>query len=138
MPLFSGVKCINPEAEEGQYFGYSTLEFETKSEHGTFDLSTGSFTVKTAGIYQFNFSGFVKTDKDNQTHCFAIKVGEAVKSCFYAHSASVKQEFQTVSLSALFPLKVGERVSVDLSEGKLYQNEPDFMTRFYGIFLAEK
>jgi len=104
------VKCINPEAEEGQYFGYSTLEFETKSEHGTFDMATGIFTVKTAGIYQFNFSGFVKTDKDNQTHFFAIKVGEDVKSCFYVHSASLKQEFQTVSLSALFPLKVGERV----------------------------
>ncbi len=73
------MKCINPEADEGQSFGYSTLEFETKSDHGTFDMATGIFTVKTAGIYQFNFSGFVKTDKD-KIFCeaplgFGISVG---------------------------------------------------------------
>lgn len=133
VPVFSVVKCINPAPARGQSFGFSSREFQDKKEHGKFDLSTGIFTVKTAGIYQFNFSGHVTTDPISTEHYFVLKVDDVVKDVSFTRLFSSTEEFQRVSLSAVLKLKTGEKVGVFVSAGKLYEGVPEFQTRFSGI-----
>ena len=136
-PSFSAFKCANSEAPEGHSIGYANLDFETKGEHGSFHLSTGIFSVKTAGIYQLNFSGHVATNKDGHTHCYTIRVDGVVKAVYYSHTPTDEEWYQPVSLSALLPLKSGEKVGVYLGVGKLYEGFPQFITRFSGILLGK-
>jgi len=137
VPVFSALKCANSEEAEGQSIGYAKVDFETKVEHGSFHLPTGIFSVKTAGIYQFHFSGHVATDQDVHTHCFTIRVDGVVKAVFYSHTPTDETWYQPVSLTALLPLKSGERVGVYIGVGKLYEGFPQFLTRFSGILLGK-
>ena len=59
IPVFSVKKCTNPNAVKDQSFAFSATDFMTESEHGDFELSTGIFSVKTPGVYQFQFTGHV-------------------------------------------------------------------------------
>ena len=85
IPVFSANKCRNPldlltsifrpimrkstggraprpvpKATPG-LLGFAVIE-TASSKHGTFDLANGKFTVKTAGVYLFHFSGYYLTN----------------------------------------------------------------------------
>ena len=71
IPVFSVKKCTNPNAVKDQSFAFSATDFMTESEHGDFELSTGIFSVKTPGVYQFQFTGYMLSTL-NQHQSFDI------------------------------------------------------------------
>ena len=93
--------------------------------------------MKTAGIYQFNFSGHVTTDLVSTEHYFVLKVDDVVKDVSFTRLFSRIEEFQRVSLSTVLKLKTGEKVGVFVSAGKLYEGVPEFQTRFSGILFLK-
>ena len=58
-PVFSVKTNTNVDTRNNQLVPFSLPDFSTLSEHGDFDLTTGIFTVKTAGMYQLNFNVLV-------------------------------------------------------------------------------
>lgn len=138
IPIFSARNCLNPASFKGTSFAYSALDFDTKEEHGLFDQSSGIFTAKTAGFYQFNFNGHVFVDGRNFVHQFLLKVDGIIKAVSYTHFSSLETTaYIPVSLSALVPLKTGEKVGVFVGyAGKLYEAPPTYVTRFCGILVA--
>lgn len=149
VPVFSAVKCINPDAAKGQSFGYSSLEFDTEIQHGIFDLKTGIFTVKTPGFYQFNFSAHVKFCSSSQygkkQHtrnrielCVDGEAKAGSYSCRPPLTSSSDLYYQPVCISAHLLLKFGEKVGVYITEGKTTDWPPSYPTRFSAILLAPK
>ena len=137
VPVFGAANCINPDAFQGQSFGFSALEFDTKREHGSFKLKTGIFTVKTPGLYLFNFSAHVSTFSSCRSHCISLKVDGIVKAVFDTKTSAHEKEYQAVVLSALVPLKTGGKVGVYLTEGKLFQlGTEGHVARFSGILFG--
>jgi len=116
---------------------FYSLEFDTKTEHGDFDIKTGIFTVKTSGIYQFNFNGHAKmSTRNDRTHHFELRVNDKVKASFYISSKSEADGYQPVDLSALLNLNKGDSVGVFRVVGQLYEHyESNFFTRFSGTLL---
>jgi len=137
VPVFSAFQCANSKAPQGQSIGFAAFDFETKDEHGSFHLPTRIFSVKTAGIYQFNFSGHVTTNRDGHFHCFTIRADGDVKAVFYLLTPTDEEWNRPVSLSALLPLKTSEKVGVYLGAGKLDEGFPQFITSFSGILLSK-
>ena len=137
VPVFGAANCINLDAFKGQSLGFSALEFDTKTEHGSFKLKTGIFTVKTPGFYQFSFSGHVSTFSSIRYSCISLKVDGIVKAVFDTKTSAYEKEYQAVALTALVPLKTGEKVGVYLTEGQLFQlGTEGHVARFSGILLG--
>lgn len=85
IPVFSANKCRNPDdlltpifrirarkstggrraprppRVEPGLLGFALID-TASNKHGTFDLANGKFTVKTAGVYLFHFSGYYMTN----------------------------------------------------------------------------
>jgi len=109
-PVFSVKNCSNPGAGPNQSLAYSNLEFETRTDHGEFDLKTGIFTVTTAGIYQFQFSGHVQC-VNSTSNRLELRIGSSkVATCLNSYSEGYQQE----NISALLSLKSGQKVGVFL------------------------
>ena len=141
VPVFAAKKCINPDALHGESFGFSSLEFETKEEHGSFDLPTGIFTAKTAGIYQLNFSGHVLVDELTECHHFILKVDNTnytIKAVFFSRLSPIHdlKLFQPAVITSVVSLKSGQKVGVYVNVGQIYQGLPSFVTQFSGILYA--
>ena len=121
-PVFSVKNCSNPGAGPNQSLAYSNLEFEIRTEHGDFDLKTGIFTVKTAGIYQFQFSGHVQC-VNSTSNRLELRVGSSkVATCL---NNSYSEGYQQANISALLSLKSGQKVGVFLISGKLMDTSPN-------------
>ena len=92
IPVFSVKKCINPSASKGQSFAYSSVDFKSDTEHGDFELSTGIFSVKTPGIYQFQFNGYIEKNlNESIPSCnfqFELRVDGIMKPSSYTSAAS--------------------------------------------------
>ena len=134
-PVFSAKICTNPSSSKGTCFSYSELDFDTKEEHGEFDLSPGIFTVKTAGIYQFSFSGHVYIDAKNTVHKFVLRVCGKTQASYFIQSSTETNGVPPVFLSALLPLNIGAQVGVYLGAGRLYESG-HYVTRFSGILFG--
>ena len=102
-------------------------------EHGDFDLSSGIYTVKTAGIYLLNFNALVNLHARSRTHCFDLKVNDKTVAVSYNYSETLGD--QPAVISAMVPLNVGDRVGIFANCGKLYQDKFS-KTRFFGILLS--
>ena len=59
---------------------------EAKSHHGDFDLSTGIYTVKTAGNYLLNFNGLVDINAGSRRHQFDLIVNDKTVATSYNDS----------------------------------------------------
>lgn len=136
MPVLS-VTTLNKADTLNQYIPFSNFDIDTKTEHGNFDLGTGIFTVKTAGIYQFQLSGHVQSTIEsiwhNPTHHLEIRVNGKTRAISHvsetAYSGGV---IKPVDLSAFMQLNSGDKVGVFLLKGRLHidLSMHDFGTKF--------
>ena len=120
---------------------YRQLEFQSDTNHGTFDASTGKFTAATAGLYQFSFNGISWQNMDSASKGLTkveLRVNgqqraSSVVNCHYGNGATS----YCLSISAVIPLKRGNVVDVFVSNGRLGMSsgEEDSATRFSGILL---
>jgi len=129
------LECTNPSPSEPESLTFATFEIETKKEYGEFDLKTGLFTVKKSGIFQFNFSGLADVSNGSRTHDFELMVDGESKSMSFLNM-TVAEGYQPVSLSAFLQLMPGQKVSMNLFEGALYDNPKTRATRFSSVFFS--
>ena len=134
VPVFS-VKGNSGSATKNQYLQFSSSEFNTETKHGNFDVTSGLFTVKTAGIYQLNFNGHVRLWYI-RTHHFELQVNGKRKAMSYTSSYS-SEGYHQIDLSALLYLYIGDMVGVFQIEGQLHgEPESDFVSTFSGILFS--
>lgn len=138
VPVFSVEICTNPAAAAGQSFGYSTSVMSVRTEHGDFNLPTGIFTVKTAGIYQLNFIGHVHLTHNDNGHRFDLRVNGKLVALSLNQSSVESAGYQPAVISALMPLESGDKVGVFASRGKIYEETGFYKTRFYGLLLLDR
>jgi hypothetical protein len=138
VPVFSVWKCTNPTAERDTFLTFASLDFETDSKYGDFDLTTGLFTVKTAGTYLFKFSGHVGEGANLISHCVVLKGvdGNVKAAVTYAATSLKVGGHQPILLSAHTPLKIGEKIGICRANGELYDDGHAYVARFSCIFLA--
>jgi len=138
VPVFSAKRCPKKvDISFGNYVTYTDYNFATKNVHGNFMLPTGQFTVKTPGIYQLHFNGQVLIGEGCLFTRAELVVNETVKAASRSPSKSNLVLVQPVSLSALLPLKAGDRVAVRLVGGTIHVDDT-YVTRFEGILFADK
>ncbi len=135
IPVFSAKGCTNPKASKNESFAYSITDFETKTEHGDFDLSTGIFTVKTNGLYHLQFTAHIETNKRVNYHRYDLRVDGIYKAVSFTQTSSENEQHQAIIISAYLPLKSGEKVGVFRVEGGLYE-DIYHVSRFVGIILT--
>lgn len=139
VPVFSVKTCTNPAAERHQSLSFSSFDFDTRADYGDFDIQTGIFTIKTAGIFQFNFVGLVQiVTKELPTHQFELRVDGGTKAICFANSSSETKGYQNVVISTFIELEVGQKVGMYLQAGKLHDAPNTCTTRFSSIFFAGK
>lgn len=148
--VFSAKICTNPTATAGTTLGFSTLDFKTLTDYGHFDLAKGIFTVKTPGIYQFNFSSHIyyyvtnlmNSGRDNYMRHYELRVDGAVKAIYntYLHPQNGVSNgvYNPVLISALLPLKLGEKVGVFSVNGPLHEDATKYITRFSCVFVSDQ
>lgn len=137
VPVFSVRKCSNPTAERDTFLTFSSLDFETDSKYGVFDLATGLFTVKTAGTYMFKFIGYVSKGPNKFSHRVAVKGvdGDVKAAVSYTATSSKDREYLAVPLSANTAMKIGEKIGIFWAYGDLYDAGHVHVTRFSCFFL---
>ncbi len=137
IPVFSVKRCSNPKPaqRESISFAFVYLDIETNTDHGDFDLPTGIFSVKTTGIYDLNFTAHVQTCKWIKIHHIDLRVNGLFKAVSYTQTSSDDEEYRPITISAVLPLTCGEKVSIVLVEGGLYEDQYH-VARFTGVLLA--
>ena len=117
----------------GQVVNYELLDMETNTSVGSFDKRTGQFVVHTPGLYLFHFNG-VSHRKQN-TYEVVLRVNEMDRASPYcSHSSSA---FGSVAMSALLPLKTGDKVDVFVTVGILDEDKTGWMhNRFSGLLVS--
>lgn len=136
VPVFSVDEISNPRAAPGEFFGFSSFVMKPKTEHGDFDLHTGTFTVKTAGNYLLNFSAFILLSSKSPIHEIVLGVNGEATASFLNESSVVGHQLATISV--LLPLKSGDKVCICTNQGELYVDEEYNMARFFGILFKNE
>lgn len=147
----SGGKCGRPLFPG--LLGFSAHQSLTKKEHGDFHLSTGTFTVKTPGIYLFHFSGFKNDRHDNgyvelkidSSTTIAKSVNtdavEHLRETEFLPSDAVEHLKETecvpVFVSALLSVKAGDKISAHAVRMRLRDAPPTYTTRYFGILFSD-
>ena len=124
VPVFSVENCVNPSATSGQSYGFSSFVTAANTEHGDFDLPSGIFTVKTPGNFQLNFYSYsylAVLSASNISHRVELKVNDKVAAVSLNQSSVETGGFHNTVISALLPLRTGDKIGVFASAGKLYQ-----------------
>lgn len=136
VPVFSVAECTNPFAPLNEPLAFSSFDFETKKEYGDFNLSTGTFTVNKAGMFQFTFTGLVYIcNVGTPTHQFELMVDDQSESIAFVNLSGL-EAFQPVVISALLQLKVGQKVSIIRVTGGLFEVPKTRCTCFSSSFFT--
>jgi len=114
---------------------FASYEIEPNKEYGDFDLKTGIFTVKKPGIFHFNFNGLANISKGPRIHKVQLWVDGCVKSASYLN-LTLSDGYQPVLLSALQQLVTGQKVSVSIIDGELFDGPQTEATRFTCVFFS--
>lgn len=138
--VFSAKNCINPTAATGHSFGFSTVDFKTRADYGTFDLAKGIFTVKMPGLYQLNFSSHALVNVNSGAYIqnYEMRVDGTVKALYHTYMYPQHGVYNPVLISALLPLKSGEKVGVFSVSGSLHEDATKYITCFSCVFVSDK
>ncbi len=138
--VFSVKNCTNPTAAAGQSFGFSALDFKTPADYGTFNLAKGIFTVKMPGLYQLNFSSHVLVNINSGAYIrhYEMRVDGSVKALYSTYLYPQSGVYNPVLISALLPLKSGEKVGVFLVSGPLHEDATKYVTRFSCVYVSDQ
>lgn len=132
---------------------FSLFESETKTEHGDFNLQKGAFTVKTSGLYLLHFSGYFNKFYDHSSDgysntCVKLNKYQADDDLSFTtiatsvESGEVRRsnliEYPPVVVSALLPLKAGDRIKAFTNTARLHEAPPTYTTRFTGILFSDE
>ncbi len=124
---------------------FSLFECETKVEHGDFILEKGEFTVKTSGLYLLHLSGYYKCGifPCNYSDCVKLNkyhqaddddvfttIAASIESVEVRRKANFLTEFPPVVVTALLPLKAGEKIVAFRDEVRLHEAPPTYTTRY--------
>lgn len=133
----SARRCINLGAAPGESLAFLLWRQENpqQPQHGYFN-SSGIFTVRTPGNYQFIFKGHVKLTSDHLSHQFDLKLnGKTVASSLTHSTVEVTTNaVQLVDLTAFLSLKTGDEVGIFVNHGQIYEGE-NYRTKFHGIYI---
>jgi C1q-related factor len=129
-PVYFHVQRNSPYYATGTTIPF---EIERLNVGGGMNINSGIFTAPKSGIYFFSFS--------------AVKEGPATAGMFvdlYLNSINIARAFGfaafghfTASLSSTLSLKSGDRISLLLAVGQLYDSTACY-TNFNGILLQEE
>ena len=126
--------------------GFSAHQSLTKKEHGDFHLSTGTFTVKTPGIYLFHFSGFKNygtiCEYDRHDNGYVeLKIDSSTTIAKSVNTDAVEHlkeiEGLPVFVSAPLSVKAGDQISAHAIRMRLHDAPPRYTTRYFGILFAD-
>jgi len=131
---------------------FDDYESITVKEHGDFDNLTGTFTVKTSGLYLLHFSGYYAAicgamiDIYERAPHFSSSVNlkivhsstsiaESIKSDAVRRSKLIK--YPPVVVSALLPLKAGDKIGVFADHTWLHESH-SCTSRFSAILFSDE
>ena len=128
---------------------FSLFECETKTEHGDFNLQNGAFTVKTSGLYLLHFSGYYEESGFSYSPRNGVVLNKyqdnglfVTTIATFAESGEVRRskliEYPPVVVTALLPLKAGERIIAFTNTARLHEAPPTYTTRFTGILFSDE
>ena len=132
VPVFSASKAVQCAA--GNRVTFKQLNFETDESHGSFNKSTGVFTVNKDGIYLFNFNGTGYSRGYSQIN---LRVNDVVNaSSFFEHGES-HFHYGSLAVSPVLELSRGDKVDVFVQFGSLSDGKSGVYSSFSAIFLSE-
>lgn len=110
--FFSVKTNTNVDSRNNQFVPFSLSDFSTLNDYGYFDLTTGIFTVKTAGTYQLSLNVLVRNCKYWYTrHLFEFQVDGEKKALLpynIGQSSEADKNYESIHLSALLRLSSGD------------------------------
>ena len=117
----------------GRRVTYLQLEMDTCKTHGSFHKESGTFTVKTAGIYLIQFNGVACS----QSGCeIGLRVNEVFKANSYS-AAGHTTLYCPVGLSTVIKLGCGDRVDIFVKIGSVSElTDGGSFNRFSAILLS--
>ena len=139
VPVFSVKKCSNQLVTGTNSSGkvaFSIFNFKTKIDHGHFHLPTGTFVVRTAGLYQFHFNGSVIVDMESHYARVELKVNGVAQATTRSATGSQSFGLQPVTLSALLQVNSGESVEICVIGGGIYEDSGN-VAHFEGILFVD-
>merc|ERR1719450_254368 len=101
------------------------------STSGGMDKMTGKFTAKIAGVYQFNFIGYIFA---NEKGYVWMTKGDS-NIAFFGRSKS--DSYATFSGSVITRLDVGQQLYAKAQSGSKFYGGSDRRVLFQGFLLAE-
>jgi len=126
---------------------FSNFESHPVEKHGDFDLKTGTFTVKTSGVYLLHFSGYCDGKgmaKDStRGACVQLRIEGSFNSIAKSIDAdSVRRLFKSIEyppvvISTLVPLKAGQKIKAFANRSWLHEAPPTYITRFSAILFTD-
>jgi len=129
--------------------GFSSYESQSNQEHVDVHLPSGTFTIKTSGLYLLHFSGYYdkisalrhQQKSSRLTASVELKIDSSIS---IAKSADLKSKYTEylpvlvpIVVSALLPLKAGDKISA-FANKMLHEAPPMFTTRFSGILFFDE
>jgi len=128
--------------------GFSSYESQSNQDHVDLHLPTGTFTIKTSGLYLLHFSGYydkISTlrHRNSTNGCVELKIDSSIsiaESAIAGHSKVTEYlpVLVPVVVSALLPLKAGDKISAFAYKMRLHEDPPMFTTRFSGILFFDE
>ena len=125
VPVFSASIAVQKLA--GNRVTFKQLDIEiTDAAHGSFDRTTGVFTVKTSGIYLINFNGVgYGTTGTASSSNITLRVNDVVKASSYCYyngaTTTTSRLYGSLSMSPVLKLDSGDLVDVFIVSGSLYE-----------------
>lgn len=108
----------------------TTISYEiltTSDGKNSIDATTGVFTVPINGTYQFIFNALA-----HQTSRVHLVLNGMNRATSYALKLNM------LIMSSILRLKTGDKVSVFLNSGELYDSYDRFYTQFSGVLLSSE